>query len=129
MEMLCSRDPSVTLGAVIHRKPRFCECEIPRGAVSDACGAFAAVRDKSAWRLWRRPLKSKGRALFGALLSVTCATMIVGRQVLTTGKEPKMASKNKGGRATKKVGKGLKEKRLAKKAKRAESDAKRDHSR
>ena len=36
-----------------------------------------------------------------------------------------MASKDKGGRATKKVGKSLKEKRLAKKTK---SDAKRGHS-
>lgn len=39
-----------------------------------------------------------------------------------------MARKDKGDRATKKVGKDLKQKRLDKKAKRAESDAKRDRA-
>jgi hypothetical protein len=39
-----------------------------------------------------------------------------------------MANKDKGSRATKKVGKNLKEKRHDKKAKRAESDAKRDRA-
>jgi len=39
--------------------------------------------------------------------------------------EAVMASKDKGGRAAKKVGKNLKEKRVDKKTKRAESDAKR----
>jgi hypothetical protein len=51
--------------------------------------------------------------------------MILHRQFLTVNQESIMASKDKGGRATKKVGKSLKEKRHDKKAKRADSDAKR----
>lgn len=53
-----------------------------------------------------------------------CATMSTHCQFLAVDLEAVMASKDKGGRAAKKVGKNLKEKRVDKKTKRAESDAK-----
>lgn len=61
-------------------------------------------------------------------VSRDCATIIYGRQPLAVDQEALMASKDKGGRATKKVGKNLKEKRQDKKSKRAESDAKRNRA-
>lgn len=88
----------------------------------------AAAHDQSRWFLDF----TFGRSFFSVFdhplrCVVGCETMIGGRRLFVGHvSEACMAKKDKGGRAAKKVGKSLKEKRQDKKAKRAASDGKRD---